>query len=261
MNDRALAGRTALVTGGSRGIGRAISVLLAERGAAVAVSYRRNQDAAAETVDVIRRGGGTATAIRASMSHLADVDALADAVLSELGAVDILISNAGIASRGAPVAETDAEELHRVVTTHALAPHRLVRRLLPAMRQGPRGDVVMISSSELTRMRAGGAPYNMAKAAMEALAFTLANEEIRHRIHVNVVAPGLVVTDMGDRLVRAKLGLDGAAALDARQPLGRLCRPEDVARVVGFLVSEDAGYVTGQRVVVDGGADISPTGT
>jgi NAD(P)-dependent dehydrogenase (short-subunit alcohol dehydrogenase family) len=100
----------------------------------------------------------------------------------------------------------------------------------------------------------------MAKAALEALALTLAHEEIANGVRVNIVAPGLVVTDMGSKLVKAKLGLDDMAQLDAGQPLGRVTRPEDVARVVRFLASNDAAMVTGQRIVVDGGADASPTG-
>jgi NAD(P)-dependent dehydrogenase (short-subunit alcohol dehydrogenase family) len=144
--------------------------------------------------------------------------------------------------------------------TNAVAIHRLANRLVPAMRERPRGDIVVISSSELARMRAFGAPYNMAKAALEALAFTLAKEEVGNGIHVNIVAPGLVATDMGGKLVKAKLGVEDIASLDDRQPLGRVCRPEDVSRVVRFLCSDDASYVTGQRIIVDGGADASPTG-
>jgi 3-oxoacyl-[acyl-carrier protein] reductase len=100
----------------------------------------------------------------------------------------------------------------------------------------------------------------MAKAAAEALAFTLAHEESRHGIRVNVVAPGLVATAMGDRLVRAVLGREGAGELDAEQPFGRVTRPEDVAAVVAFLVSGAGSMVTGQRIVVDGGADAFPSG-
>jgi NAD(P)-dependent dehydrogenase (short-subunit alcohol dehydrogenase family) len=147
------------------------------------------------------------------------------------------------------------------MATHTFSTHRLAQRLLPGMRARPRGDIVAISSSEVAKMQANGAPYNMAKAALEALALTLAKEEVANGVHVNIVAPGLVVTDMGSKLVKAKLGLDDIEALDAAQPLGRVGRPEDVARVVRFLVSDAAGYVTGQRIVVDGGADASPTGT
>ncbi|GAA3971254.1 glucose 1-dehydrogenase [Thermobifida alba] len=259
-NTPELAGRVALVTGASRGIGRAIARTLAADGAAVVVNYRRDREAAESLVAEITDAGGRAVCVAASVGEVAEVDALADAALDAYGHVDLLVHNAGIASRGLPVAETSFEELHRVVSVHALGVHRLLGRLLPGMREQRRGDVVMISSSEVSEMRPNGAPYNMGKAALEALALTLAKEEVRHGIHVNIVAPGLVATDMGDRLVRAKLGEDSAEALDASMPLGRVCRPDDVARVVRFLVSEDAGYVTGQRIVVDGGVNASPTG-
>jgi 3-oxoacyl-[acyl-carrier protein] reductase len=260
MSDTSLAGRVALVTGAGRGIGRGIAIELARCGASVAINYRRDVEAADAAVRAITSAGGQAVALQASVSELEHVDALADAALAAFGHVDIVVANAGIASRGHSVGDTDPAEVQRVMMTHALGAHRLVQRLLPSMRAQPRGDVVAISSSELVHMRANGAPYNMAKAALEAFALTLANEEIANGIRVNIVAPGLVATDMGDRLVKAKLGVDGVAALDATQPLGRVCRPEDVARVVRFLVSDDAAFVTGQRVVVDGGADASPTG-
>jgi 3-oxoacyl-[acyl-carrier protein] reductase len=255
-----LAGRVALVTGASRGIGRGIALELAAAGAGVVVNYRRDEDAAGDVAARIADAGGTAIAVRASVTEPAAVDALADAALAEFGFVDILVANAGIASRGLPVADTDPDEVVRVMATHAFSAHRLLRRLLPGMRGRPRGDVVVISSSELAAMRANGAPYNMAKAALEALAFTLAREEVANGVRVNVVAPGLTATDMGSRLVKAKRGIERVEALDAEQPLGRVVRPEDVARVVRFLVSSDAALVTGQRIVIDGGADASPTG-
>jgi 3-oxoacyl-[acyl-carrier protein] reductase len=259
-SDTSLAGRVALVTGAGRGIGRGIAMELARCGAAVAVNFRRDEEAAGVTVAAIEADGGRAVAIQASVSELDEVDRLADAALAAFGHVDIVVANAGIASRGLAVADTEPRELMRVMMTHALGAHRLIQRLLPVMRERPRADVIAISSSELAHMRANGAPYNMAKAALEALAFTLAREEIANGVHVNVVAPGLVATDMGDRLVKAKLGHEGTSALDASQPLGRVTQPEDVARVVRFLVSDDAAFVTGQRIVVDGGADASPTG-
>ena len=257
---RPLAGRIALVTGASRGIGRGIALGLAHAGAAVGVNYRRDEDAARAVVAEIEAGGGTAVALQASVTALGEVDALADAALQTLGAVDLLVCNAGIASRGLPVAETEPAEVMRVMATHALGAHRLIQRLLPSLRAAPRGDVIAISSSEVSAMRANGAPYNMAKAALEALALTLAREEIAHGVRVNIVAPGLVVTDMGSKLVKAKLGLDDAAELDAAQPLGRVTRPHDIAALVCFLAGEGAAMVTGQRIVVDGGVDISPTG-
>lgn len=257
--ERPLAGRVALITGASRGIGRGIALELGAAGAAVVVNYNRNEEAAAEVVAAIEELGGRAVAVAASMAEPDQVDALAHAAVEAFGFVDAVVANAGVASRGASVVDTEPEEFERLLATHVLSAARLARRLVPQMRARPRGDFVMVSSSELASMRAGGAPYNVAKAALEALAFTLANEEIGNGIHVNVVAPGLIVTDMGARLVRAKLGLEDMTELDAAQPLGRLGRPADVGRVVNFLLSEGAGYVTGQRIVVDGGADASPT--
>jgi 3-oxoacyl-[acyl-carrier protein] reductase len=255
-----LSGRVALVTGASRGIGRGIALELAAAGAAVAVNYRRDADAAEEVVAEVRSGGGRAIAIQASVSEQADVDRLADEALAEFGVVDLLVANAGIASRGLSIADTDPAEVVRVMTTHTFSTHRLIQRLLPGMRSQERSDVVLISSSELNRMKANGAPYNMAKAALEALGLTLAKEEVANGVHVNIVAPGLVVTDMGAKLVKAKLGLEHMEELDATQPMGRLVHPGDIASVVRFLCSPAAAFVTGQRVVVDGGVDASPTG-
>lgn len=248
-----LDGRIALVTGGGRGIGRAISIALAADGATVAVNYRRDEDAANATVGAITAAGGRAAAYRASVDSWDDDAAMVDSVTSDLGPIDILVNNGGVASRGHSVADTDPAELERVVRTHALGPHFLSKLVVPAMRERPRGDIVMISSVATTNMAGYGAPYNMGKAAMEALALTLAKEEAPNAIRVNIVAPGLVVTEMGDRLARATLGAGAAAELDANTPFGRVVRPEDVADVVCFLVSERAFAITGQRIAVDGG--------
>ncbi|MEX2031368.1 MAG: SDR family oxidoreductase, partial [Dehalococcoidia bacterium] len=136
---------------------------------------------------------------------------------------------------------------------HALGSYRMSRLLVPQMRTQPRGDVVMISSVAAQGMGARGAPYNMGKAAQEAIAYTLAKEEQPHGIHVNVVAPGLVDTDMGRRLAKATRRVDDIHELDSSSPFGRVCSPEDIADAVVFLCSEDAAYVTGQRITVNGG--------
>lgn len=253
MSAPPLAGRVALVTGGGRGIGRAISRRLAHDGAAVAVAYRRDEAAAQETVDAIAAAGGRATMHQASVNSLDDCRALVDGVLAEHEYVDILVSNAGIASRGNTIADTDPAEMERLLQTHALGAFFLCHLLVPQMRDRPRGDVVAISSVATDRATPRGAPYMMGKAALEALARTLAAEEMPNGIHVNIVAPGLVVTDMGDRLVRARAGVASASELDSRAPYGHVCRPEDVADVVAYLVSDQAGYLNGQRIAVDGG--------
>ena len=248
-----LEGRIALVTGGGRGIGRAIALALAEDGADVAINYRRDEAAARETVEAIRGLGRRAEAYRASVDDAEADRRMVEAVARDLGVVDILVNNAGIASRGRHVADTDPEELLRVLHTHAVGAHHLCRLLVPAMRERPRGDVIMISSVATLFHAAGGAPYNMAKAALESLAFTLAREERPHGIRVNVVAPGLVETEMGRRLVRATSGVEDLRKLDPAMPFGRVCQPEDVAEVVRFLVSDRCAYVTGEKINVHGG--------
>jgi 3-oxoacyl-[acyl-carrier protein] reductase len=247
----------ALVTGGGRGIGKGISELLAAEGAAVAVNYRRDEDAALATVDAITAAGGTARAYQASVDDAEQDARMVQNVLADFGYVDLLVNNGGIASRGNAVADTDPVELARVVATHALGPHHLCRLVLPSMRTRPRGDIVMVSSLATSHHSANGAPYNMGKAALEALAFTLAKEERRHGIHVNVVAPGLVDTDMGERLVKALAGVTDIRTLDASSPFGRVCQPADVANVVLWLCSDGAGYVTGQRIECDGGGTMT----
>ncbi len=251
------AGRVALVTGGGRGIGQGISLALAELGVVVAVNYAKDVDAAEGTVAQIVAAGGVAKAYGADVVD-ADADAaMLAAITNDFGSIDILINNAGVASRGRSVADTAADETDRVLRTHAVAPHHLCRLAIPQMRERAkvlgRADIIMISSVATDAHSANGAPYNMGKAAMESLAFTLAKEEVANNIHVNVVAPGLVVSDMGRRLAKAVAGVDDIHELDKRFPFGRVCQPQDIARVVTFLCSDDSGYVTGERIRVHGG--------
>ncbi|GAA2639507.1 SDR family oxidoreductase [Actinomadura fulvescens] len=248
-----LAGRVALVTGGSRGIGRAVALALAADGAAVAIAYRRDEEAAAKTVADLQALGVEARAFRASVDTLDGCRGLATAMREAFGRLDILVHSAGIASRGQSVADTDPAELTRVLGVHAFGPHHLSQALLPLLRQAERGDLVFVSSVITGIYPPFSAPYAMGKAAMEALAHTLAKEERGHGIHVNIVAPGLVDTDMGQRLVKATMGVDDIRQQDAMSPFGHVCSPEEVADVVRFLVSDAASYVTDQRIVVDGG--------
>jgi 3-oxoacyl-[acyl-carrier protein] reductase len=244
-----------------RGIGRGISALLAAEGAAVAVNYHRDAESANDTVAGILAAGGNARTYAASMEDPDACAAMAAAVAVDFGGIDLLVCNAGVASRGRSVADTEPAEVQRLVATHAFGPHYLSSACLPSMRSravqpGGRGDIVMISSVATSQMAANGAPYNMGKAAMEALAATLAKEERPNNIHVNVVAPGLVETDMGVRLARAMTGqreMQNLRALDAVAPFGRVCQPIDVANVVLWLCSPGSGYVTGQRIECNGG--------
>lgn len=247
--------RLALVSGGSRGIGRAICLALAEGGCDVAVNYRRDADAAERTVKDVEDLGRRAVAVSADVSDYASCEAMVARVVDVLGPPSIVVHSGGIASRGNSVVDTDPAELDRVIRTHAYGGFHLAKLCVPHMVGRPRGDVVMISSVAADHLAANGSPYNMGKAALEALAMTLAKEVQRHGIRVNVVAPGLVATEMGDRLAKALTGGAATAAhdLDSRAPFGHVCTPEDVANVVQFLVSDGGGYVSGARIQIDGG--------
>ena len=252
-----LAGRIALVTGAGRGIGRGIALGLAKEGAEVAVNYRRDGEAAAEAVAEIEAAGGKARAYQASVDNIEDCAGMVAEIEREMGPVGILVNNAGIASRGQSVCDTDPAEMERVVRVHAFGPYYLSKLVLPKMRELERGDIVMISSIGTDNYAAFGSPYTMGKAAMEALGKTLAKEEERHNIRTNIVAPPLVETDMGRRLVKARTGIEDIRELDATMPFGRVCQPEDIANVVCFLVSVANTYVNGQRLAVDGGGHAS----
>lgn len=248
-----LDGRVAVVTGGGRGIGAGIALALAQAGADVAVNYTRNPETAEETAEAIRALGRRANTYKCDVSDLDECEALAKQAVADLGPVSILINNAGIASRGQSVADTNPAEMERVLRTHTFGAFYMSHFLVPQMRELERGDVIMITSGATHSFGANGAPYNMAKNAMEALAWTLAKEERRHNIHVNIVGPGLVDTEMGKRLVRATRGVDDIRTLDADSAFGHVCTPAEIGSVVAFLCSPGAGYVTNQRIYVDGG--------
>ena len=250
----ALNGRVALVTGASRGIGRAIALGLALDGADIAVNYRREDSDAENVVSEIKKLGRRAAAYKASVDNFEEDAAMVERVKNDLGPISILVNNAGIASRGHTVAEGDPLEMERVVRVHAFAPFYLSKLVLPQMRGTKRGDIIYISSVATLAHAGRGSPYNMGKAAGEALAYTLAKEERPHNIYVNVVAPPLTDTDMGQRLAKAR-GVAEIHDLDKTMPFGHVCAPEDIANVVRYLVSANNTYVSGEKVTVHGAAD------
>ena len=247
-----LKGRVALVTGASRGIGRAIALGLAADGADIAVNFRREDAEAEKVVADVKALGRRAAAYKASVDNFDEVAAMVDRVKAELGPISILINNAGIASRGNSVADTDPAEMARVVGVHAFAPFYVSKLVLPQMRTTKRGDIIVISSIATLQFAARGAPYSMGKAAGEALAYSLAKEERANNIYVNVVAPPLTDTDMGQRLMRAR-GTANIRDLDKAAPFGHVCQPDDIANVVRFLVSPQNTYVSGEKITAHGG--------
>ena len=249
----ALAGRVALVTGGGRGIGAAVTTELALSGASVVLTYRRDRESAEALVEKLAGEGATALAVESHVDDPASSERVVATAVEQFGGLDVLVNNAGVASRGNAVADTTLDELSWVLQVHAIGPHQLVRAALPHLRRADRSDVVFVSSVAASTWGANGAPYAMGKAAVEALAHTLAKEERGNGVHVNIVAPGLTDTEMGRRLARATRDVDDIRELDDRSPFGRVCAPEDIARVVRFLVGPEGAYVNDQRIVVDGG--------
>lgn len=244
-----LEGRIALVTGGSRGIGRGIAIEFAREGADVAINYRRDADAARETVEEIERLGRRAIALQADVSEWPEVERMVAGMLDVFGRFDIVVANSGIASRTQTVWDMDLDHWHRVIavdlhgafyTCKATAKHLVDQR---------RGAIILVSSIGADVCAPFGAPYYVAKAGVNALTKSLAKECAPAGVRVNCVAPGLIETDMGSRLLKHY-----GDALISGIPLGRAGQPEDVGRAAVYLASDDASFVTGKILRVDGGA-------
>ncbi|MER6298243.1 SDR family oxidoreductase [Kitasatospora sp. NPDC001539] len=252
-----LDGRTALVTGGSRGIGRAVALRLAAEGALVAVHYGGNEAAAAETVELIAKGGGRAFAVQARFGDSGAVDRLFEALaagLADHGAdgLDILVNNAGIHSVGS-IGQLTEEEFERLLSVNVRTPVFVIQRALPLLRDGGR---IINMASAATRIAAPvQIGYTVTKAALAALGAPLANELGRRGITVNTVNPGVVRTDMTAGWTNAP---EAVAGLESLTALGRLGEPEDIADVVGFLAGPQGRWVTGQIIDVSGGTYLGP---
>ena len=239
--------RVALVTGGSRGIGRAIAELLAGRGHQVAVNYVSNEVAAAEAVAAIEAAGSTAIAVKGDVGDQAAVDVLIAEVQERLGPVEILVNNAGI-TRDDLLMRMKPDAWDDVMQTNLKSVYLCSRAVMRGMLRGRWGRIVSLSSVAGVYGNAGQANYAAAKAGIIGFTMSLAKEIGSRGITVNAVAPGFIATDM-----TAALGDDVANAAADKITLGRLGLPEEVASAVGYLASEDASYVTGQTIVVDGG--------
>ncbi|KIZ14166.1 glucose 1-dehydrogenase [Streptomyces natalensis] len=252
-----LSGRTALVTGGSRGIGRAISERLARDGARVAVHYGRDEAAAKETVAAIGAEGGRAFTVRAELGVPGDAATLWAAFDEQAEGLDILVNNAGIntAVDGTlkRIGEVTEEDFDRLFAVNAKAPFFIAQQGLRRMRDGGR---IITTSTGLTRGVAKPEliAYAMSKGAVDVFTSTLAKDLGPRGITVNAVAPGAVDTDMNAGWLRGEDNSQARAALRAISPLGRVGQPADIGDVVAFLASDDSRWVTGQWIDATGGA-------
>jgi 3-oxoacyl-[acyl-carrier protein] reductase len=237
----ALTGKVALVTGGSRGIGRAIAISLAEAGAAVAVNYRERATDARSVVDVVRKAGGRATAVGADVSQAKAVADMVSAVTREFGAIDVLINNAGV-GLVRTVDDLSEADFDLTIAVNLKSVFLCTQAVLSGMRAKKWGRIVNISSGAARGAGGVGPHYNASKAGMEGMTRGYAARLVKEGITVNAVAPSLIETDM------VRQGLASAAS---RIPLGRFGTAAECAQVVMMLVGN--AYMTGQTVALSGG--------
>jgi 3-oxoacyl-[acyl-carrier protein] reductase len=247
---RNLSGKTALVTGASRGIGRASALALTQAGAQVLVHYSSGEKEADAVVAEIRSGGGKAEKVGADLRKPDGAHALAKRVRAIVGdRLDILVANAGI-SKAASIEDTTLEDFDRLFAVNVRAPYFLVQQLLPVL---CKGSTIIFTSSLVARASAGTLPaYAATKGAIDTLVKHFAAALGSRGIRVNAVAPGVVETDMSS-FTKTEAGRETALGMQA---LKRLAQPDDIAPVVAFLASEDARWITGDSLHVDGGSKL-----
>jgi enoyl-[acyl-carrier protein] reductase III len=255
---RPLEGRVAVVTGGSRGIGRGIALTLARDGADCVITYRKNDVAAAETVSALEALGGGARAERLDLAEPSLVGPAFERIAAAFGQVDVLVANAA-ATAFRPALEQKPHNVRRTFAISVDSLVAMVQAAVPLMKGRP-GRIVLISGIDSFQAMGGHSVLGAAKAAAESLVRGLALELGPLGITVNAVTPGFVKTDSSTYYVTQGLGLDYERAtgrLLAATPVRRHGTPEDVAALVGYLVSESASFLTGQCIVIDGGLTIT----
>ena len=247
----ALAGRVALVTGASRGIGREIALELARNGADVAVNYAQSESAAAQAVTEIQALGRRSIPVRADVGDIGAVGAMLDAVADELGRPDILVNNAGI-TRDTLAMRMKDDDWAAVLATNLTGAFLVTRACLRGMIRARWGRIITIGSVVGTMGNAGQVNYAAAKAGLAGMTRSLAKELGSRGVTVNLVAPGFIRTDITADLTREQID-----AVLSQVPLERLGDPNDVAPLVAFLAGEGGRYITGQVIHVDGGLVMS----
>lgn len=244
---RKLEGKVAVVTGASRGIGRAIALKLADEGAKVVVNYSGSQAKAEEVVTMIQENGGEAIAVQASVSQTEEVTVLMDKAVKTFGSLDILVNNAGI-TRDNLLMRMKEDEWDDVLATNLKGVFLCTKAVTRQMMKQRAGRIINISSIVGVAGNAGQANYVAAKAGVIGLTKTTAKELASRNILVNAIAPGFIETEMTDQLSE-----ELKQGMLTQIPLAKLGQPEDIAKAVAFLASDDANYMTGQTLHIDGG--------
>lgn len=245
-----LTGKNALVTGAGRGIGKAIALGLAAKGAFVIVNYNGSKEAAEQTVAEIKAAGGDAIAYQCSVSDYEACGAMITALIKEYAHIDILVNNAGI-TRDGLLMKMSEEDFDAVINTNLKGCFNTIRHMSRYFLKQRAGKIINISSVSGILGNAGQANYSASKAGVIGLTKAVARELASRGINVNAVAPGFVETDMTDALSDSV-----KENLKSQIPLGKIGHPQDIAKAVAFLASPDANYITGQVLSVDGGMAI-----
>lgn len=248
MTASRLDGKRALVTGASRGIGRGIALAMAEAGADVAIGYRREREAADATVKEIEALGRRAFAFAADVREAAAVEAMVKGASEALGGLDVVVANAGVATRFQPVHEVEIGYWHRILDTDLHGVFYTVHAALPILRAQRSGVILTVSSIAADACGANGGPYVAAKAAVNALTTVVARENASLGIRANIIAPGLVQTDIADKMLEFH-----GDAVGKSIPLRRLGTPQEIGRLAVYLASDDASWITGKNFRIDGG--------
>lgn len=247
-----LDGKVAVVTGGSKGIGRAICERMAEAGAKVVVSSRK-LDACQEVVEGIKAKGGDAVAVACNVSHIEQLQHLVDTAMATYGRIDCLVGNAAVNPHYGPMTTIDEGAFQKIVDCNIRANLWLARMVLPQMAERKDGTIIVISSIAGLKGTDDIGMYGVSKAADMALARNLAVRWGEHNIRINTIAPGLIRTDFAKALWEDP---ERRAAVEAAYPLRRIGDPDDIAGVAVFLAADAGRYITGQTIVVDGGATV-----